>query len=98
MSSINLNGTEPCVSTTYTGTAGNTPTFSGSNRVVVWTTTDAHVAAGVAAVATVNDLPLPAFTPVILEVTVADAAAWRVSAIQIASGGNVYAKAVAVVD
>lgn len=75
----------------YTGTAGSTSTFpSGPQGVLVWVTTDAYVVAGVGVTATTSDTPIPAYTPVVLDVKAGEP--WRVSAIQISSGGTVYAK------
>lgn len=78
--------------TTYTGTAGNTGTFSPASAVLVWTTSDAYVKVGEGVTATTSDLPIPAYTPVMLAVPAGTGAAWRVSAIQISAGGSVYAK------
>lgn len=77
----------------YTGTAGSTSTFQpGANAVLVFCTTAAYVKVGVGVTATTASTPLPANTPIIMRVPVGTGAPWRVSAIQIASGGNVYAK------
>ena len=83
-------------SASYTGTAGNTGGFPAgvSNGVLVWCTTDAYVKVGENAVATSANTPIPANTPVIFRVPQGTNAAWRVSAIQISSGGTVYAKPV----
>ena len=79
----------------YTGTAGSTSTFpSGALAVLVWCTTAAYVKVGEGVTATTADLPIPANVPVLIQVPPGSGAAWRVSAIQIASGGDVYAKAV----
>lgn len=78
----------------YTGTAGNTGTFPpGTQTLIVWTTTAAYVKVGVGVTATTASTPLPANTPIIMRVPPdATGAPVRVSAIQVASGGNVYAK------
>ena len=77
----------------YTGTAGNTATFqNGPNAVLVFCTTAAYVKVGVGVTATTSSTPLPANTPIIMAVPVGTGAPWRVSAIQIASGGDVYAQ------
>lgn len=75
----------------YTGTAGATATFS-SETTAVWvlTTTDAFIRVGATAVAD-KDLYLPAYTPIVL----AAAGATYVSAVQVASGGTLYACPVA---
>jgi hypothetical protein len=61
---------------------------------MVWCTTDAYVRVGVGVTATTADLPIPAAVPVLLKVENPTGEPWRVSAIQIASGGSVYAKPV----
>lgn len=77
----------------YTGTAGNTDAFPyGYSSVLVWATTDAYVSVGAGAVATSSDTPVPAFVPVVIEVPSQGGVEWRVSAIQIAAAGTVYAK------
>ena len=83
----------------YTGTAGSTSTFPpGANAVLVFCTTAAYVKVGVGITATTASTPLPANTPIIMRVPPGSGAPWRVSAIQIASGGNVYAKPGNIVD
>lgn len=85
-------------SVAYTGTAGSTGTWpAGPQGVLVWSTTDAYIKVGEGVTATTNDTPLPANTPVPFYVPQAgqDGAvggAWRVSAIQVSSGGTLYAK------
>ena len=82
----------------FTGTAGSTGTWpAGPQGVLVWCTTDAYVAVGENATATTNDTPIPAYTPVPFYVPQtggggATGGAWRVSAIQVAAGGTIYAK------
>ena len=77
----------------YTGTAGNTNTFqAGPNAVLVFCTTQAYVKVGVGVTATVASTPLPANTPIVMAVPPGTGAPWRVSAIQAAAGGTVYAK------
>ena len=78
---------------TYTGTAGSTATFKpGPPAVLVFCTTAAYVRVGEGVTATTADTPIPANIPVKFDVPPGSGAAWRVSAIQIASGGSVYAK------
>lgn len=78
---------------TYTGTAGVTATFNpGPRAVLVWCTTDAYVKVGEGVTATTASLPVPAFVPHVLRVPDGSGAPWRVSAIQISTGGSVYAK------
>ena len=78
---------------TYTGTAGVTATFKrGPSSVLVWCTTAAYVVAGEGVTATTADTPVPANTLFRLPVPDGTGAPWRVSAIQIATGGSVYVK------
>ena len=80
-------------SVSYTGTAGTTGTWpAGPQGVLVWSTTDAYICVGVDATATTADTPIPAGVPVPFFVPNDAGAPWRVSAIQIGSGGNLYAK------
>jgi hypothetical protein len=80
-------------SVSYTGTAGVTGTWpAGPQGVLVWCTTDAHIRVGEAVTATTADTPLPANTPVPFFVPQGGGAQWRVSAIQVSSGGTLYAK------
>ncbi len=77
----------------YTGTAGNTGTFQpGPNAVLVWCDSAAYVKVGEGVTATSASTPIPANTPIVMAVPPQTGAPWRVSAIQIAAGGNVYAK------
>ena len=77
----------------YTGTAGNTSTWSpGPQGVVVWSTTPAYIAVGVGATATTSSTPIPAFTPIPFILPPGSGAPWRVSAIRVADSGDVYAK------
>ena len=82
--------------TTYTGTAGSlTGWVYGPTKVLVWATTDAYIKVGNGVTATTASTPLPAYTPVEFKIpdpAGAGAGKWRVSAIQIAAGGSVYAK------
>ncbi len=77
----------------YTGTAGSTATFqNGPNAVLVFATTAAYIKVGEGVTATTASTPLPANVPIIMAVPPGSGAPWRVSAIQIATGGDVYAK------
>ena len=82
----------------YTGTAGSTSTWpAGPQGVLVTCTTAAYVRVGEGVTATTGDTYLPANTPVLFYVPQpggggGSGAPWRVSAIQVASGGTVYAK------
>ncbi len=87
-----LNG-YPAYSANYTGTAGSTTAWEpGPQGVVVWSTTNAYVRVGEGVTATTSDTPLPAGVPVAFIVPPGTGAPWRVSAIQVAAGGTVYAK------
>lgn len=78
---------------TYTGTAGVTGTWQPAFPcVMIWCTTAAYVAVGEGVTATVASTPIPANTPIFLPVPEGTGAPWRVSAVQIASGGSVYAQ------
>lgn len=80
-------------SVSYTGTAGSVTGWNaGPQGVLVWSTTDAYVRVGEGVTATTADTPLPAYTPVPIFVPGGTGAPWRVSAIQIAAGGTLYAK------
>lgn len=75
----------------YTGTAGSVTIPGTSTSVLIWTTTPAYVKVG--GTATTDSTPLPANTPIIMKVPPKlSGAPITVSAIQIATGGNVYAK------
>jgi len=83
----------PARTASYTGTAGSTSTWpAGPQGVVIWSTTAAYVTVGEGVTATTSSTPIPANTPVPFIVPSGTGADWRVSAIQIASGGTVYAK------
>ena len=83
----------PAKTASYTGTAGSTGTWdAGVEGVVVWSTTNAYVRVGEGVTATTSDTPLPAGGPVAFIVPPGTGAPWRVSAIQVAAGGTVYAK------
>jgi len=83
----------PARTASYTGTAGSTSTWpAGPQGVVIWSTTAAYVTVGEGVTATASSTPIPANTPVPFIVPSGTGADWRVSAIQIASGGTVYAK------
>ena len=75
----------------YTGTAGDLTFKPGITSLLLWTTTAAYVRVG--ATATTASTPLPANTPIVMKVPPnTSGAPITVSAIQIASGGNLYAK------
>ena len=80
-------------SAAYTGTAGSTTGWNaGPQGVLVTCTTAAYVRVGEAVTATTADTYVPANTPIPFFVPRGTGAPWRVSAIQVASGGTVYAK------
>jgi len=83
----------PARTVAYTGTAGSTSTWpAGPQGVVIWSTTAAYVRVGEGVTATTSDTPIPANTPIPFVVPAGTGAPWRVSAIQVSSGGSVYAK------
>ena len=83
----------PARTVTYTGTAGNTGTWpAGPQGVLVWSTSDCYVRVGEGVTATTADTPIPAYTPIPFTVPPNTSGPWRVSAIQIAAGGSIYAK------
>lgn len=83
----------PARSVAYTGTAGSTSTWPpGPEGVVVWSDQACYVVVGVGLTATTaNGTPIPANTPIPFKVTTTGAP-WRVSAIQVSTGGTVYCK------
>lgn len=77
----------------FTGTAASTTGWpAGPQGVVVWCTTSAYVRVGESVTATTSDTPIPPNTPIPFAVPAGTGGTWRVSAIQISSGGSVYAK------
>lgn len=84
----------------YTGTAGSTATFPAqTTALLVFCTTAAYVKVGVGVTATTASTPIPANTPIIMKIPPnSSGAPVRASAIQIASGGNIYAKPGVLVD
>ena len=85
----------PAKTITYTGTAGVTGAWpAGCRAVWLFATTAAYVEVGEGVTATVASTPVPANVPILIKVPPGTGGAWRVSAIQIATGGSVYAKPV----
>ena len=84
----------PSSSVAYTGTAGNTTSWgAGPQGVVVWSDQACYIEVGVDAVATTASTPIPAFTPIPFALPLnTSGAPWRVSAIQVSTGGTVYCK------
>ncbi|CAB4172662.1 hypothetical protein UFOVP934_42 [uncultured Caudovirales phage] len=81
-------------SVSFTGTAGSTGTWpAGPQGVVVWSDQACYILVGEGVTATTaNGTPLPANTPVPFVVPSGTGAPWRVSAIQVSTGGTLYAK------
>ena len=85
----------PARSITYTGTAGVTDTWpAGPQGVVVWSDQPCYVLVGEGVTATTSSTPMPAYTPIPFVVPPATGALWRVSAIQVSTGGTIYCKPV----
>lgn len=83
----------PAKTATYTGTAGSTGTWpAGAQGVVVWSTTPCYIAVGEGVTATTASTPLPANTPVPFTIPSRVSGPWRVSAIQVSTGGTIYCK------
>ena len=84
----------PSYSVAYTGTAGNTTAWlPGPQGVLVWSDQACYIEVGVDATATTASTPIPAFTPIPFAVPLnTSGAPWRVSAIQVLTGGTVYCK------
>jgi hypothetical protein len=89
----NSDGSFPARTASFTGTAGSTDAWpAGPQGVVIWSDSPCYVVVGEAVTATTADTPIPALTPIAFFVPPGTGAPWRVSAIQISSSGNVYAK------
>jgi hypothetical protein len=83
----------PAKSVAYTGTAGSTATWNpGPEGVVVWSDQACYVAVGVGVTATTSSTPVPPFTPIPFYLEPGSGAPWRVSAIQVSTGGTIYCK------
>ena len=83
----------PARTVSYTGTAGSTGTWNpGPQGVVVWSTTECYISVGVGVTATTSSTPIPAYTPIPFYVTNNSGGPWRVSAIQVSTGGDIYCK------
>ena len=77
----------------YTGTAGNTTGWAaGPQGVLVWSDQPCYVEVGEGAVATTASTPVPSFTPIPFAVPANVSGVWRVSAIQVSTGGTIYCK------
>lgn len=83
----------PARTVAFTGTAGSTSTWqAGPQGVVIWADQACYVIVGEGVTATTSGTPIPANTPIPFAVPSGTGGLWRVSAIQIATAGNVYAK------
>lgn len=83
----------PAKSITYTGTAGVTGAWpAGAQGVVVWSDQACYVLVGEAVTATTSSTPVPPFTPIPFKVPASVSGQWRVSAIQVSTGGTIYCK------
>ena len=83
----------PAKSVAYTATAGSTGTWpAGPQGVVVWSDQSCYVLVGEGVTATTASTPIPPFTPIPFKVPANVSGAWRVSAIQISTGGTIYCK------
>jgi len=80
-------------SVAYTGTAGSTSSYDpGPQGVMVWSDQACYVLVGEGVTATTASTPIPPFTPIPFVVPQGTGAPWRVSAIQVSTGGTVYVK------
>lgn len=85
--------TFPAQSVAFTGTAGSTSGWNaGPEGVMVWSDQPCYISVGEGVTATTSDTPIPAFTPIPFKIPTGTSGLWRVSAIQISSGGTVYCK------
>ena len=83
----------PAKTATYTGSAGSTTTWpAGPQGVVVWSDQSCYVLVGESATATTSSTPVPPFTPIPFKVPLRTSGQWRVSAIQVSTGGTIYCK------
>ncbi len=83
----------PAKTASFTATAGSTTAWPiAPAGVLVWADQACYVAVGEGVTATTSSTPIPANTPVPFTVPAGTGTAWRVSALQISTGGTVYAK------
>lgn len=93
--SVPLNSVQQAKTVSYTDTAGVTGAWpAGYCEVMIYTTTAAYVEIGEGVTATVTSTPIPANMPTIFKIPPGTGAPWRVSAVQISTGGILYAKPV----
>jgi hypothetical protein len=83
----------PAKSILYTGSAGVTGAWpAGPQGVVVWSDQACYVLVGESVTATTSSTPIPPFTPIPFKVPASVSGQWRVSAIQVSTGGTIYCK------
>lgn len=83
----------PARSIAYTGTAGVTGTWpAGPQGVMVWSDQACYVLVGESVTATTASTPVPPFTPIPFKIPVNVSGEWRVSAIQVSTGGTIFCK------
>jgi hypothetical protein len=83
----------PAQTAAFSGTAGSTTGWNaGPQGVMIWSDQPCYVEVGEGAVATTASTPIPAFTPIPFAVPITVSGVWRVSAIQVSTGGTVYCK------
>jgi hypothetical protein len=83
----------PAQTASYTGTAGSTSGWNaGPEGVMVWSDQPCYIAVGEGVTATTSDTPIPAYTPIPFKVPTGTSGLWRVSAIQVSTGGTIYCK------
>lgn len=89
-----IDASYPARTVAYTGTAGSTATWpAGPQGVVVWSDQSCYVVVGDAVTATTsNGTAIPPFTPIPFKVPAGTGGPWRVSAIQVSTGGTIYCK------
>lgn len=89
-----IDASYPARTAAYTGTAGSTATWpDGPQGVVIWSDQPCYVVVGEGVTATTsNATPIPPFTPIPFVVPHGTGAPWRVSAIQVSTGGTIYCK------
>ena len=83
----------PAQTAAFTGTAASTTGWNaGPQGVMVWATEACYVTVGNGVTATTSSTPIPAMTPIPFTVPGGTGGVWRVSAIQVSTGGTLYAK------
>ena len=83
----------PSKSVSYTGTAGTTGNWTvGPQGVVVWSDQACYIEVGEGVTASTSSTPVPPFTPIPFAVPSNVKSVWRVSAVQVSTGGTIYCK------